>query len=112
MSGIVISGSLVYDIFILTVIFEVITLIGRFGFGVRANESPSIVQKLTIGYRVHHSYLGILLFPVGYFSQSVTDSSYLLMAMACALVLSDTIHHFLVLWPYTGDHEFTARYDE
>jgi hypothetical protein len=34
----------------------------------------------------------------------------MLAVVAIGLVISDIIHHFLVLWPVTGSPEFDLRY--
>jgi hypothetical protein len=63
----------------------------------------------TLGIRIHHAYTGtlllllVLLVPKGGWRT-------LVLLLGIGLVVSDLAHHFVVLWPLTGDPEFHLRY--
>ena len=91
-----------------TIFIEVLTLLGRFLIGIRAiSDTPVRLQKLTFGYRLHHGYLGLGgLFMAGMIWSVGSHWLIWLMIGSIALLASDFIHHFCILWPMTGDHEF------
>lgn len=101
----------------LTVVFELITVLFRFGFKLEATrDTARFVARWTRGFRVHHGYWGVplllvatpaLLLPVGPMLASAW-----LMILGLALIKSDLVHHFLVLWPITGSHDFDLVYPE
>jgi len=66
---------------------------------------------VTFGIRVHHGYIGILLlvFSIHCRRQQLPIAEKLAV-LGLALLLSDLIHHFLVLWPLTGDPQFHLVY--
>ena len=95
----------------LALLMEAITLGLRFGYGLTANRHTAILGRVTRDIRVHHGYVGLL---AGFFAwgtscwlQALANG---LAILAMGLVLSDVVHHFLVLWPLTGSHEFHLRY--
>ena len=68
---------------------------------------------LTFGLRVHHGYVGILFLVVAWLCRArATRFAALLVVWGSALVLSDAIHHFLVLWPIEGSPEFHFWYGD
>lgn len=101
----------------LTVVFELITVLFRFGFKLEATrDTARFVARWTRGFRVHHGYWGVplllvatpaLLLPVG----PMLASAWLII-LGLALIKSDLVHHFLVLWPITGSHDFDLVYPE
>jgi hypothetical protein len=95
-----------------TVIFELVTLVLRFGFSLESTrDTASTVGLLTAGLRVHHSYLGMLLLPVAaWLPRRAAWLERRLAAIAAGLVLSDLVHHFVVLWLVTGSAQFDLFY--
>lgn len=88
---------------------EVITCVARFGLGLESTRDTSFLSRLTFGLRLHHGYLGALLLIVAIF---VRDPLWrrLLIVVGGGLVVSDLVHHFLILWPIVGSPEFHLRY--
>jgi len=103
--------------FALTIVIELITILFRFGFKLEATrDTARFVARWTRGFRVHHGYWGVplllvatpaLLLPVGPMLASAW-----VMILGLALIKSDLVHHFLVLWPITGSHDFDLVYPE
>lgn len=99
----------------LTVLFELITVLFRFGFKVQATrDTARYVARWTRGIRIHHGYWGVPLFALGVIALGLSVGPVLaaawLMILGLALIKSDLIHHFLVLWPITGSHDFDLVY--
>lgn len=106
----------------LTVLFEAVTVIFRFGFKIEATrDTAKYVARWTRGVRIHHGYWGVPLAlfgvlmlgatPLGSFATFAGLGPGLwLVVLGLALIKSDLIHHFLVLWPITGSHDFHLRY--
>lgn len=94
---------------ILTAIFEAITCVLRFGLDLQSTRETSAVARFTFGLRIHHSYPGALLMVVCAFLKPSRLRDVLLI-VGIALLASDLIHHFLVLWPITGSPQFDLTY--
>ena len=95
------------QISLLTLLFEAITLAFRFGLGMQATRDTKWISRFTLGLRIHHGYWGLALIAISLVTKPQSD---LLRNIGWALVLSDLIHHFLVLWPLTGSPEFHLTY--
>lgn len=80
----------------LTLGIELLCCVFRFAFKMRSRE----VQARWLGVRIHHGYTGVALFPVLLFIPPMWAAW--IGAIAVALVLSDLIHHFVVLPLTTG----------
>ena len=97
---------------ILTVVIELFTIAMRYVLGLQSTrDSASIIGPWTFGLRIHHGYVGILLL-IGAFlvRDRAAKLARNLIVWGAALVLSDAIHHFLVLWPIEGSPEFDIWY--
>lgn len=94
---------------VITVVIEVVTSLFRFGFGLESTRDTALISGLTFGYRIHHGYLGVVMVITSLMASRSGLRSFLLVVGA-ALALSDLVHHFLVLWPITGSHQFDLRY--
>ena len=99
---------------LLTIAVEVVTIAGRFVLGVEIlSDTPSSMRNLTFGLRVHHSYIGLaglsLALPL---SGALPAHAAWATIIGLALLGSDLIHHFCVLWPLTGHHEFFFSYPD
>jgi len=96
----------------LTFLFESITAVLRFGLGLESSVcTASTIGVVTFGIRIHHGYIGLLLLAFFVFhrrrKRPVAEK---LAILGWALLLSDLIHHFLVLWLLTGDPQFHLFY--
>lgn len=106
---------LVFRTIALTITFEIITLVSRFGLQIESTRDTAFLATFTLGLRIHHGYIGILIALASYyFSRSASTKSkrFLLwiLASGLGLFLSDMLHHFLVLWPITGSPQFDLIY--
>jgi hypothetical protein len=96
---------------VLAVLAEAVTCFTRFVLGFRARDNLHLVTRPTFGVRVHHGYLGFgalggyLLFSPLFRSGSFPWCSAAVI-VGIGLVLSDLVHHLVVLRLLTGDHEF------
>ena len=97
---------------LLTLAIEAVTLVLRFGFALESTRDPaSTIGVLTAGIRIHHGYCGALILLVAWgLSQQHTKAARWGYVIGWALLLSDMIHHFAVLWPITGDPQFHLVY--
>lgn len=96
----------------LTLAFELVTMVLRFGFSLESSKhTASTIGSLTGDIRIHHGYVGVLLLLVAIVvRRRHRRLRQALVAIGLALVLSDLVHHFLVLWPIVGDPEFHLVY--
>ncbi len=97
---------------LLTLVFEAVTIVFRFGLGCEATrDTASTIGALTYGVRIHHAYVGLLVLAVARGIRTRRPALWTWgLAIGMALVLSDLIHHFLVLWPILGDPMFHLVY--
>lgn len=94
---------------LLATAIELATVFTRFGLGLESTHDTAFLAPFTLGLRIHHGYLGVvallcLLLPLA------PRLQYGLVVLGVALVLSDLVHHFLVLWPLTGSPQFHLVY--
>jgi hypothetical protein len=103
----ILSGTLIW-----TVIFETITCLLRFGLRLESTrDTASTIGVLTSGLRIHHSYVGVALIPIAMlFEKRWPQIGRNVLMIAMALVLSDLIHHFIVLWYFAGSPQFDLFY--
>lgn len=101
-----------FGIFLVTIGIEIACIVFRFGFGWSSSSSTaSTIGVITMGYRIHHGYLGLLIGPIGFlYAKHRANLGWTLMVLGVGLVLSDLIHHFAVLWPLTGSPQFDLKY--
>ena len=92
----------------LTLLFEAITSFLRFGLHKESTRDTAKFAKYTFGLRIHHGYLGIVLLLITGFLSSYRRPW--CRRIGWALIFSDLIHHFLVLWPITGSPHFDFVY--
>ncbi len=99
---------------LLTALLEGVTVFFRFGLGMEATKATaSTTGRLTGGVRVHHGYLGIVAILVAAaMLRRRPDVARWLLVVGVALVLSDAVHHFLVLWPIVGSPQFDLVYPQ
>jgi hypothetical protein len=94
----------------LTVAFEVLGCFLRFGAGIEATRDTSFLADLTFGLRIHHGYPGVPLIIMAFLSPIPGRWKCWLLRIGVALVASDLVHHFLVLWPMTGSPHWDWHY--
>lgn len=97
---------------VLTVVFEGLTCVLRFGLKLESTrDTAPVLSHLTCGYRIHHSYIGGLMMIVAIvlWNRSPKWMSWCL-SIGLGLFFSDLIHHFLVLWPVVGSPQFDLTY--
>lgn len=99
----------------LTALFEAVTVLFRFGFKLESTrDTARLVARWTRGIRIHHGYWGVPLALIGLAILALagpgTTAAVWLVVLGLALIKSDLIHHFLVLWPVTGSHGFDLVY--
>jgi hypothetical protein len=101
----------------LTLLFEAVTVLFRFGFKVEATrDTAKYIARWTRGIRIHHGYWGVPLLILGIAllatSMGPMQAAAWSVILGLALIKSDLVHHFLVLWPITGNHDFDLVYPE
>ena len=105
------SRAIIVRSLVLTVLIEGITVFFRFGLGMESTrDTASVVSPLTFGLRIHHGYLGIILLALTCILLKAQTSKAWLIPVSISLILSDLIHHFLVLWPIVGSPQFDLTY--
>ena len=95
---------------VLTLLIETVTLTLRFGLDLQSTRDTTAVGRFTGGLRIHHGYVGVLLL----LGSLVAPESWRawLRRIGGALIASDLVNHFLVLWPITGSPEFDLVYPD
>ena len=96
----------------LTALFEGITALVRFGFDLQATrDTRDWVAPLSGGIRIHHAYIGVVVAVLGFLIWRMRPAvGRWVLVVGAALVASDLIHHFVVLWCVVGDPEFHLVY--
>ncbi len=95
---------------VLAVVIELITMAFRFGLDLQSTRDTTFVSKLTFGLRIHHGYVGVVMILVALWISARSGPRNLLYVVGIALIVSDLLHHFAVLWPITGSPEFDLVY--
>jgi len=96
-----------------TILIEGVTLLFRFGLKMESTRDTDFIKVLTFGFRIHHGYVGVLILLLAWTIRGKLGTYYIpICGIAIGLIASDLIHHFLVLWPITGDPHFHFRYPE
>lgn len=95
-----------------TVAFELLTCALRFGAGLESTrDTASTIGQLTMGVRIHHSYIGLIMLPIAMLiERRWPRGSRWISGIGLGLLFSDLIHHFLVLWLITGSPQFDLLY--
>ena len=96
----------------LTILFELMTCVLRFGMQLESTrDTASTIGLLTCGVRIHHSYIGgLIMLAACWFWERFPRLAWWGLVLGLSLFLSDLIHHFLVLWPITGSPQFDLFY--
>lgn len=87
-----------------TALFEIVTCVCRFAIGWRSREFAGRYKRYTLGIRWHHGYFGVLLLPpVLLLVPAASPIHAPLIATGAGLIVSDLLHHFVVLPITTGE---------
>ena len=95
---------------LLALAIELLTAWLRFGWGLISAQHGGILGRW-VGIRIHHGYVGVLLAVLA--AGPLRHRHGLrkaLLIVSWGLVVSDLVHHFLVLWPITGSPQFDFVY--
>lgn len=95
---------------LLAAAFEAATCFLRFSLDYQTTRDTSYLKAFTFGLRIHHGYIGLallLVLPIFRRDRWLWKWAF---RFGAALFLSDLIHHFLVLYPLTGDPAFDLFY--
>jgi hypothetical protein len=86
----------------------------HFGLDLQSTrDTASTIGWLTGGIRIHHGCCGLMLLVVALMVlKRFPRFGGLLVIVGLALIFSDAIHHFLVLWPITGSPQFDLVYPD
>jgi hypothetical protein len=95
----------------LAIILEAMTVAIRFGLGLQSTRDTAWLAAVTFGLRIHHGYMGVLLAAIAVcVNEKHRGFRNVALVLAVALVVSDLLHHFAVLWPLTGSPRFDLWY--
>src|SRR5262249_17252148 len=75
----------------------------------QSTRDTRLLAYLTLGFRIHHGYVGLLLLVIAARLASKGWRNLLIVA-GFALFLSDPLHHFAILWFVVGAPQFDFRY--
>jgi hypothetical protein len=90
---------------------EALTLVLRFGSSLESTQDTVWLAALTGGLRIHHGYIGMFcLMGATLAWDRLRRTSPWAVVLGLALLVSDLVHHFLVLWPITGSPQFDLIY--
>ena len=111
LGGLSVRAAVAYGV-LWAILIECMTVFGRFGFHLESQQSTAFLAHFTHGLRIHHGYIGVLLLllVVAGLLRRRRATARLSIVVGVALVLSDAVHHFLVLLPVTGSPEFHLTY--
>jgi len=82
----------------------------RFGMGLQSTRDTGLIGYLTFNIRIHHGYVGLLMLVVAWLWPQPLLLRNALVIIGGGCLVSDLVHHFLVLWPVTGSPEFDLVY--
>lgn len=95
-----------------TVIGEVGTVVVQFLLRWEFRFVARLVGAITRGVRVHHGYLGAAALLAAWLVPLPPAWRHLALIAGGTLVLTDLLHHTLVLWLLTGAPAFALRYEQ
>ena len=95
-------------IIITALIIEIVTIVGRFGLKISTKNVWIAVMKhynRRHWVHMHHVFLGLIIAAIAI----LTDNN-LALNLGLGVILSDAIHHLVILWPLVGSPEFHIIY--
>ena len=106
------SRRLWLQIAVLTAVLELLTVWLRFGLQFDSTrDTASTIGRITSGVRIHHGYCGAVMVLVAWgLSQTHPRIAWMGYVLGWSLMVSDVVHHLLVLWPITGSPQFDLFY--
>src|SRR5438034_10129421 len=88
-------GKVLFYGLVLAIVIEALTIGLRFGMKLESTKDTAAIGTFTLGLRVHHGYIGLLLIPLGWcFPLGLRHASWII---GIGLIGSDFMHHFFVL---------------
>jgi hypothetical protein len=93
-----------------TILLEGVACLLRFGLGMESTRDTGALGPFTFGLRIHHGYVGLLALIASLVLPSSRPWRRLLFRAGAALLASDLLHHFVVLWALTGSPQFDFFY--
>lgn len=88
--------------------FEALTLVLRFGLSFETTRDTAMIGSMTLGLRIHHGYIGLFILLLGLpFPKGIRQAVWI---VGIGLILSDLVHHFVVLWLFVGSPQFDFVY--
>lgn len=87
---------------------EIVTCFLRFGGGMESTKDTTWFGAFTGGVRIHHGYVGLLVMGLAWVLPGRLKPW--AFRVGGALFLSDVVHHFVVLWAFTGSPQFDLTY--
>ncbi|MEK7469359.1 MAG: hypothetical protein AAB074_18450 [Planctomycetota bacterium] len=96
----------------LTAAFEAVTCAFRWGFDMQSTRDTAFLAPLTLGVRIHHGYVGAVSSLGAVAIPSGGPLAAWALRIGVALLVSDLIHHFIVLHWTTGDPQFDLTYPQ
>ena len=94
----------------MTVVIEAVTCLFRFGFRLEMTRNTSWISALTFGIRIHHGYFGVILCLASMTLMRSSPLGRFGLRLGAALILSDLVHHYAILWPIVGSPQFDLTY--
>jgi hypothetical protein len=89
---------------------ELVTLAARFGLRLQSTRDTAWLARFTFGLRIHHGYIGALLVLAAHALPVSARARWIGLVLGWALVVSDAVHHLIVLWWFTGSPQFDLFY--
>lgn len=91
-------------------LFEAITCLFRFGFGLESTRDTAALAQLTMNIRLHHGYFGLLCLLLLVVQKNNNKTRPWLIIAGITFFLSDLVHHGLILPVFTGSTGFDFFY--
>jgi len=95
---------------VLAAAIELFTVWMRFGVGLQSTRDTMAMAPWTLGLRIHHGYVGLVLLLACLVLGGRPAIRNLIAMIGIGLLVSDLVHHFVVLWLTTGSPEFHLLY--
>lgn len=94
-----------------TLIGEAGTILTQFLLRWKFRFVARLIGAITRGVRIHHGYLGAAALLAAWLVPLAPAWRHLALIAGGTLVLTDLVHHTLVLWLFTGAPGFALRYE-
>ena len=91
-------------------LIEALTCVLRFAIKLQSTRDTTFIGRFTFGLRVHHGYVGLIAMALATCPLLRRQVRRWAVRVGLALLLSDLLHHFVVLWIATGSPQFDLTY--